>query len=157
MLVTRVEPSHEQAANVFSSRRYVPVPVETPYPPGLAHSPEPIAAASRDACIVHAEVAGLGLLSREIALTPAQSTDEQWRNLYSAYHRRQAEKRLRVAFCRFEMVGSREALAIKFEDAPMLSSKDWEGKTLGLAGRIIQNETGERLATRIAEHGSQIS
>jgi hypothetical protein len=35
-----------------------------------------------------------------------------------------------------------------------MSRADWEDKLQNVTGRAIQNATGERLAARIAEHGS---
>jgi hypothetical protein len=105
MIVTKVEGSHERAACHFSPRRYVAVPTGTPYPPGLAHNAEPIAAVSRDSCIVHTEFKTCGSAPKEVALTPSQSTQEQWRKQYSDYHQRQTDKQLRAAFCKFESRG----------------------------------------------------
>jgi len=153
MIVIDVEDSHERAACRFSPRQYVAVPAETPYPPGLAHNQEPIAAVSKDSCIVHAISKTCGSASKEVALTPSQSTQEQWRKQYSDYHKRQVEKRLRAAFCRFESMKGREALATIFKDAPLMSRADWEHKTQNVTGRVIKNATGKHLAARIAEHG----
>jgi len=146
MIVVRVESSHEQAAQRFSRRRYVAVPIETPYPPGLAHSSEPVAAVSRDSCIVHP--------SKDVALTPSESKLDEWLKQYSDYHRRQADNKLRAAFCKFESIGGREALATRFGDAPVMSKADLENLTPQVMGHHIQDATGERLAARIAEHGS---
>jgi hypothetical protein len=156
MIVMKVDSSHERAASHFSTRRYVAVPSETPYPPGLAHNAEPVAAASRDSCIVHTEFEVCGSAPKELALTPSQSTPDQWRKQYSDYHRRQVDKKLRAAFCKFEVIDGREALATRFENAPVMSRADWEDKTQNVTGRIIQNSTGKQLATRIAEHGYKI-
>lgn len=157
MLVMEVADSHEQAARRFSPRRYVAVPTETPYPPGLAHNTEPsVAAVSRESCIVHVEFTTCGSASNAVALTPSQSTPEQWRKQYSDYHKRQKDKRLRAASCKFESIGGREALATSFKAAPVMSEADWEDKTLNVNGRIIENTTGARLAARIAEHGCVI-
>jgi len=148
MIVMSVESSHEQAARRFSRRRYVAVPEMTPYPPGLAHNAKPAAAVSRESCIVHP--------SRNVSLTPSRSKPEEWLQQYSDYHQRQKDKQLRAAFCKFETIRGREALITKFEDAPVMSSKDWEGKTQNVAGRVIQNTTGEQLAAQIAAHGYEI-
>jgi hypothetical protein len=153
MIVVEVESSHERAAGHFSPRRYVSVPTETPYPPGLAHNGEPVAAVSRDSCIVHAEVGTYGSASKEVSLTPSESTPDQWLKQYSDYRQRQADKKLRAAFCKFELIDRHEALVTSFEDAPVMSRADWEDKLQNVTGRAIQNATGERLAARIAEHG----
>jgi hypothetical protein len=153
MIVTKVEDSHERAAGYFSPRRYVAVPAETPYPPGLAHNVEPIAAVSRDSCIVHTESKTCGSASREVALTPSQSTPDQWRKQYSDYHRRQTDNQLRAAFCKFESFQGREALATRFEDAPVMSKADWENLVPQVMGRHIQDATAKRLAATIAERG----
>ena len=87
---------------------------------------------------------------------PSQSTLAQWRKQYSDYHQRQMDKKLRAAFCRFELIDGREALATTFEDAPVMSRTDWEDKTQNVTGRVIRNTTGEQLATRIAEHGYSV-
>jgi hypothetical protein len=155
MIVVEVEGSHERAADRFSLRRYVAAPIETPYPPGLAHNTEPVAAVSRESCIVYAlRTCASG--SKEVALTPSQSTQEEWEKQYSDYHKRQIDCRLRAAFCNFESVGGREALATRFEDAPVMSNTDWEHQRLNVNGRIIQNTTGIQLAARIAAHGSAV-
>lgn len=153
LIVRDVADSHEQAACRFSLRRYVASPRETPYPPGLAHSTAPIAAVARDSCIVHAEFTTCGATSKEVALTPSQSTSEQWHKQYTDYHRRQKDKELRAAFCEVESIGGREALATSFRDAPVMSKADWEDKTQNVTGRLIQNATGKQLAARIAKHG----
>lgn len=156
MVVTKVESSHERAASHFSPRRYVAVPSETPYPPGLAHNVEPVAAVSRDSCIVHTEFKVCGSAPKELALTPSQSTPDQWRKQYSDYHQREMDKHLRAAFCKFESIGGREALTTRFEDAPVMSSKDWEDRTQQVSGLVIQNTTGQQLAARIARSGCVI-
>jgi len=148
LIVASVEPSHGEAARRFSPRRYVAAPAVTPYPPGLAHSVEPDAAASRECCIVHP--------SKNVSLTPSQSKPDDWRKHYSEYHQRQVEKKLRAAFCRFEVIDGREALAASFEDAPVLTDSDWEDKTPQVMGRHVQDATAKRLAASIAEHGSII-
>lgn len=155
MIVVRLEASHEQAASLFSGRRYVADPTETPHPPGLAHRQEPIAAVSRNSCIVHAELKKSGSASKEVALTPSRSTPEQWRRQYSDYHARQKAKQLRAAFCEFESIDGREALATRFEDAPVSSNADWEGKSQNVNGVIILEATAKSLAGRIAEHGTK--
>lgn len=66
LMVTNIEDSHEQAARRFSQRRYVAIPTQTPYPPGLAHDVEPTAAVLRDSCIVHVEFTGCGSASKAV-------------------------------------------------------------------------------------------
>jgi hypothetical protein len=148
LIVANVVSSHEEAARRFSPRQYVAVPALTPYPPGLAHSVEPVAAASRECCIVHR--------SKTVSLTPSESKPDDWRKQYSEYHQRQVDKKLRAAFCRFEVIDGREALAASFEDAPVLTDTDWENKTPQVMGRHVQDATAKRLAASIAEHGSII-
>lgn len=156
LIVTKVEPSHEQASNRFSSRRYVATPMQTPYPPGLAHDMKPVAAVARESCIVHAQSTTCGSASKDVALTPSQSTPSQWCKQYSDYHKRQKEKRLKAAFCKFESIDGREALVTSFRDAPVMGKADWEGKTQNVNGRVIKDMTGRRLAARIAELGCVI-
>jgi hypothetical protein len=152
MRVSRVEGSHGEAALQFSPRQYVSAPIKTPYPPGLAHDPAPVAAASRECCIVHAKVEGGG--RDDVGLTPLESTQEQWRKQYSDYHQRQIDKRLRAAFCEFETVASREALASSLEEAPVFSSADWGNRRMNVMGLLVDDAVGERLAARIANRGA---
>jgi hypothetical protein len=118
-------------------------PIITPYPPGLAHDKHPAAAVDRESCIVHTAEA-------QIALTPDQADYSHWLKEYDAYHDRQTSKQLRSAFCRIEVIGGREALASHLEDAPLMSRKDWEDAQLNVMGRILREETADRLAERIA-------
>jgi hypothetical protein len=156
MIVVEVEGSHERAADRFSLRRYVAAPIETPYPPGLAPNTEPVAAVSRESCIVHAEVGTRGSASKEVALTPSQSTPDQWLKQYSDYRRRQVDKNLRAAFCKFELIDRREALAARFDDAPVMSRVDWENRRQQVRGLLIQDATAKQLAKKIAEHGQVV-
>ena len=153
MVVVEVAPSHEDASREFQPRRYVAAPFETPYPPGLAHDERPIAAASHGSCIVHRDSKSCGSSKRQVALTPDESTPQDWRNEYSAYHKRMSDCCLRVAFCRFEMISGHEALATKLENAPVLSQADWEDRRLNFNGRLIGEKTGQSLARLIAERG----
>jgi hypothetical protein len=152
MIVVEVEGSHERAADRFSLCRYVAAPIETPYPPGLAHNTEPVAAVSRESCIVYAlRTCASG--SKEVALTPSESKPEEWLKQYSDYHRRQADKKLQAAFCKFELIDGREALATGFVDAPVMSKRDWENRTQQVSGLLIQDATAKQLAKKIAEPG----
>ena len=146
MVVVERLRSHDEAARQFRSRRYVVAPVKTPYPPGLAHNFEPVAAVSRESCIVHAKIITCGSVARAFALTPTESSAEQWRQHYSEYHRRQVEKKLRAAFCKVDVIKGREALALKFEDSPVMSKQDWENLTPQVMGRVVSNGTGIQLA-----------
>jgi hypothetical protein len=156
MIVREVANSHEEAAHLFSPRRYVANPKKTPYPPGLAHEAEPVAAVSRQSCIVHAQFMICGSAAKELALTPSQSTQQQWRRQYSDYNRRSKDRILRAALCTFDSIGGHEAFVTRFEAAPTMSKLDWEGKTPNVKGRIIENKTGAQLAARIAEGGCLI-
>jgi hypothetical protein len=153
MIVERDAESHEGAAREFQPRRYVVSPFRTPYPPGLAHDEEPVAAAYRESCIVHRDSKSCSSSKRQVALTPDESTPQDWHNEYSAYHKRQFQCALRAAFCKFELIVGREALAIKIEEAPVLSPEHWEGKQLNVNGVLVEDETGEAVAGRIAKSG----
>jgi hypothetical protein len=142
------------ASREFHPRRYVVAPSETPYPPGLAHDVNPVAAVSRESCIIHTASDSCGSSSAEVALTPDKATYQQWLKEYAAYHTRQATKRLGAAFCRFEIVTEREALAPNLGTAPVLSRADWEDHQLNVNGCVVREETGDVLARQIAEHGS---
>jgi hypothetical protein len=141
----------KNASREFLPRRYVVAPTKTPYPPGLAHNATPVAAASHESCIIHSGSESCHSPSDQVALTPERSTSEQWQREYKRYHKRQATKQLRAAFCQFELVDGREALATEFDNAPRLSRADWEGYQLNMNGRIVGEETGKALARKIAE------
>jgi hypothetical protein len=154
MIVAQVYPSHDRASLEFHPRRYVIAPVQTPYPPGLAHNPQPVAAVSSESCIVHAQVSSSKSSSpRQVALTPDQATPGDYRSEYEAYHERQTTKHLRAARCSIESVEGREALAVNLDTAPVLSSADWEGHQQNVMGIRITEETARALVRRIADAG----
>jgi len=152
MIVMNVGSSHEGASREFHPCRYVVAPLRTPYPPGLAHNARPIAAVSRESCIIYAESESCQASSnKEVALTPDQSTNEQWHAAYSLYHERQANGHLRVAFCQYEVDNGREALATTLEEAPVFFPSDREGVQMNVMGVFVREETGQALTRRIAE------
>ena len=157
MFVDGTAPSHQRAADKFLSRRYVAAPSLTPYPPGLAHDPKPVAAVCRQGCIVHTAPEGNVLsVKKRIALIPERASEKDWQAAYGEYHSRQSEKHLGAAFCRIETIAGREALAMDFRTAPVFSEADWEGCRLNVMGRLVREETASILARRIAEVGALV-
>jgi hypothetical protein len=90
--VARVWESHREAATAFASRQYVALPTPTPYPPNLAFTREPEAAAARVCCITFDE-----RKKPPPPRLPNKADDEMWMRHYLAYYLRQSNNRLRAA------------------------------------------------------------
>src|ERR1035437_279947 len=121
LVVKHVWPSHGASASSFKPRRYVACPEVTPYPPNLAHTDGPIAAAARESSIVH--------LNHK-SFTPECSTADMWRRQYVEYYERQlgtprdAGRVLRAAECRFETIDGNEAIQVSPLSAPVITVDD---------------------------------
>lgn len=145
IVIANIEPSHQTAAREFLPRRYVVAPSQTCYPPGLAHDVQPIAAVARESCIVHQSNDEDPILyGGRRAMTPDESTADQWRKAYVAYHQRQLSRQLRVAFCRFEVSEGREALATGVDRAPVFTPCDWNNFQLNVNGHHNPGGNSER-------------
>ena len=89
--------------------------------------------------------------NKEVELTPDQSTNQQWQAAYSLYHERQANRHLRAAFCQFEVVNGREALATTLDEDPVFFSSDWDGVQMNVMVSSFARKPVKLLARRIAQ------
>jgi hypothetical protein len=133
--------SHCAAAADFTSRQYVPVPEQTPYPPNLAFADSPVAAAARECSIVY---------KGHRAYTPDDATAEMWQQQYLAYRSRQVKDGLRAAGCRVEEADGRECLQLAPEKAPVLTPQWWGGLQMNVAGRWIPEQSARQIREAIA-------
>ena len=143
--VERVWASHEEAATHFISRQYVADPKPTPYPPNLAQDYQPTACASREACIVYDD--------DKRAHTPHTSTRDMWLRHYREYYLRNRKRSLRVALCKPHRVNGRTALKLSPETAPVLTRRDWGGRSPNSMGLWISDGYAAQTRARIAASG----
>jgi hypothetical protein len=157
--VENVHESHEAASCHFTPRQYVVAPNPTPYPPNLVHASEPVAAVCRESCIVfRASTQGLSAIDPEkrTPLVPSQSSESDRLNTYHGYRKRMQERNLHAALCRFEIVKTREALALDPAHAPILSADECEQWKESGNGRRIPEEFAASLRDRIAAAGQLV-
>jgi hypothetical protein len=143
--VTHVWESHREAATAFTSRQYVALPTPTPYPPNLAFSREPEAAAARVCCITFDEDA-----TPPRPHLPDDADDRMWRRHYLAYFVRQRDKRLRAAGCEFEAVDGRPCLQLLPGRAPVVTPDWWGGAKMNVPGVDLSEAQAQRFRSAIA-------
>jgi hypothetical protein len=141
--VKRVWDSHREAAAEFTPRQHVASPTPTPYPPNLAFSRRPEAAAARVCCITFDDCDRPHL--------PDDADERMWRRHYLGYLSRQSEKRLRAAECEFETVDGRQCLQLLPSQAPVVTSAWWGGATMNVQGVSISEDRAQRFRSAIAE------
>ena len=144
MRVVHVWPSHQIAATDFTTRRYVSMPVRTPYPPNLAFADHPEAAAASACSMVH------DVDDRDRAHVPDDATDRMWRRQNLAYRARQIQSQLRAAECQIETVRGRQCLQFRPTDAPIVTAAWWSGAQMNVMGQRIPEEIAQRFRTAIA-------
>lgn len=144
--VKRVWETHQAAARSFTSRQYVALPTSTPYPPNLAFSRVPEAAAARVSCITFDEDA-----KPVRPHLPDTATDKMWIKHYLAYRQRQINKRLRAAECEFETVDGRQCLQLTPAGAPVISPDWWDDdKPMNVYGIDLSAAQAQRFRNAIA-------
>jgi len=142
LTVKKVWDSHAKAAKDFEPRRYVVAPLETSYPPNLAHAPETVAAVARESSISYD--------TQRMPHTPPDATDQLWQEQYSGYHHRMTTKMLRVAECQVVRINGAEAFQLDPGRAPVFTPADWGGRSMNVMGLKIEEQIADRLRSRIA-------
>jgi hypothetical protein len=149
--VTRVWESHREAATAFASRQYVALPTPTPYPPNLAFTREPEAAAARVCCITFDE-----RKKPPPPRLPDKADDEMWKRHYLAYYLRQSNNRLRAAECEFETVDGRQCLQLQPAQAHVVTPDWWRDelpkgvRTMNVYGVDLSEQRAQQFRSAIA-------
>jgi hypothetical protein len=141
--ICRVWDGQQEAAAAFTTRRYVASPSPTPYPPNLAFSRRPEAAAARGCCITFDE--------RKRPRLPDRVDEHMWTRHYREYFLRQRDKGLRAAECEFETVDGRQCLQLMPASAPIITPEWWGADTrMNVQGVAISEQQAGRFCNAIA-------